>query len=341
MSMETKQYLKRECETRGLHFLGIVPLRVEKDYQRYLSWLEEGNGEGMPYLRKHLELRADPSQLLPGASSAIIVGKPYDLGDRKEGEVPRVAQYARLEDYHRSLLKNLTELAGCLPGKSRVIVDTAPVLERALAAQCSTGFIGKNTCFIHPTHGSFLLLGEILNDSPLEKDERLGPELYPQKTTLGGCGPCRLCQDVCPTGALDKDYSIDSRKCIAYWTIEHRGEIPLEYWPFLKDYYFGCDLCQIVCPYNHPRVKRTAEVEKKYPDLFQVATMSQNEYESYFSKTPLTRAKRNGLRRNALIAMHVIEHPQMHEALQRAERDAEEPVGGTIRMIRQQRGGIL
>ncbi len=318
----------------NLVYLGTVSLEVERAYQRFETWLAEGRAGGMEYLRKYPDLRNEPEKLLPGAKAALIFGLPYDLGDTKEIESPRVAQYARIEDYHRHLKKELEKVAASLPGTSRVLVDTAPVLERALAAKCKTGFIGKNTCFIHPKHGSFLLLGEIFTTGPVKIDLRNQPEVFAQKTSEGGCGPCRLCQDVCPTGALNKDYSIDAGKCLAYWTIEHRGPIPEEYWPHLKDYYFGCDLCQTACPYNHPRKKRSLLEGKPIPELFEIATMDEAFYQRCFGGTAMTRAKRNGLRRNALIALFVTGHPRMSEALEMASQDPTEPVGETIQTIR-------
>src|SRR5690606_6307703 len=136
------------------------------------------------------------------------------------------------------------------PGaRTRVMVDTAPVLERALAAKTARGFIGKNTCYIHPLLGSFLMLGVVLTDIPLPSDERV-PVDPARHLPSGGCGACRECQVHCPTGALDADYRIDAKKCLAYWTIEHRGVIPERFWPWIGTYYFGCDICQITCPYN-------------------------------------------------------------------------------------------
>jgi epoxyqueuosine reductase len=180
------------------------------------------------------------------------------------------------------------------------------------------------------------LLGEILTTRELPLDTPPAIELA-RKTTAGGCGPCNLCQVACPTGALDRAYSLDANRCLSYWTIEHRGTIPLEFWPHLAKYYFGCDLCQLACPYNRKGTVGRAPAfleERKLPSLFATATMSARDYEKWFGGTPLTRARRGGLRRNALIALAVTRDLRLNEALALAERDPEAPVGETIAQIR-------
>ncbi len=301
----------------GLVFLGESSLDLDLDFERFQKWLSDSKHAGMQFLEKYDDIRRDPKKLLPEANSACVVGLAYDQGDHwpmSDLESPRVAQYARFRDYHKlfkeKVEKVFFEYAAKTPDfKYRVCVDTAPLLERALAAKAGKGFIGKNTCYIHESHGSLLLLAVVLSNSPNPKKEDGAKD---------GCNTCTLCQVACPTGALNEDYTIDSRKCLSYWTIEHRGEIPLEYWPHLAKYYFGCDICQIVCPYNQEaRENRlSAKIEtRSYPDLPTVALMGEGEYEKYFGGTPLTRAKRTGLRRNALIAMTVMRHPELSRVL--------------------------
>ena len=215
----------------------------------------------------------------------------------------------------------------CLDKKLRfrVCVDSAPVLERALASKGSDGFIGKNTLFIHPQKGSYLLLAEIFVDIILPYDQRkiVNPAI---RSKDGGCGTCRRCQINCPTEALQLDYKIDARKCLAYFTIEHRGTIPVAYWKFLGKYWFGCDICQLVCPYNrnleYAKIK-AIEVKQNNFDLFSVATMNQAYYESQFGGTPMTRAKKQGLQRNALIAMIVTEDSRYQEAIKILKQDTD------------------
>lgn len=331
--------LSRLFDDEGLVFLGVTALEREPDFSRFQEWLSDGRHAQMSFLERNLELRADPRGLEPGSRRALVFALSYDLGDEKGAEGPRIAQYARLPDYHGLLWKKGERIVERLrqnhpEEKFRVVVDSAPVLERALAARTKRGFIGKNTCYIHPDKGSFLLLGEILTSLDLPVDTAPTVALD-QKSREGGCGPCDRCQVACPTGALDEAYRIDANRCLAYWTIENRGTIPFEYWPHLAKYYFGCDLCQLACPYNMKTgraVLPDGVEEKKYPGLFETATMDQREYEKYFAGTPLTRAKRNGLRRNALIAMAVTKHPRLEEAMATADREA--PVAATITQIR-------
>lgn len=326
-----------------LVLLGVVPLAYPGEGERFARWLDSGRQAGMAYLTKYRELRNDPSQLLPGARCAIVVGLPYSDGDKFPIEgPPRVAQYGRLVDYHKlfrekggRIADEMLRRSGATGHVARVLVDSAPLLERALAARTRVGFIGKNTCYIHPEHGSLLLLGEILTSLPLTTD--VPAAIDPAKHLPdGGCGKCDRCQVHCPTGALNEAYSIDSNLCLAYWTIEHRGVIPLKFWPWLKHYYYGCDICQTVCPYNKNATENRLPAgipKRSYPPLFEVATMDQAAYEKYFGGTALTRAKRNGLRRNALVAMAVTGDPRLGEAVELVGRDADETLLETIGLI--------
>ncbi len=330
--------LNQIIQEEGLIPLGIVPLFYSESYEHFRRWIDAGKHAGLQYLEKYEEVRKEPEKLLPGAKAAIIIALPYSQGDNwplEPGEEPRVAQYARFQDYHQVLQKTGTRLVKKLKEKIeldshsfRVLVDTAPILERALAAQTQSSFIGKNTCLIHPTHGSFLLLAEILTTYPFEFD---------QAEKKSECGSCTLCQVQCPTGALDEDYILDSNRCLAYWTIEHRGTIPEEFWPWLSKYYFGCDICQQVCPYNQEAKSYQLPakiIPKKMPSLFEVATMDQKNYEAYFGGTPMTRAKRSGLRRNALISLYVTQNPRLEEALDSVTKDGGYPLEETVIQIR-------
>jgi len=318
--------IEKAAQAQGLLLLGVASLECGDDYLRFREWLSQGRHGSMGYLERHPECRKDPRTLLPGARSAIVLGLPYSLGDSIVASPPKAAQYARFSDYHRLLKKKGEAIIKPFVGETdaaRICVDTAPILEKALAAKTSFGFIGKNTCYIHPKRGSFFLLAEILTSLEVPADEHVD---------LGGCGNCNRCQVACPTGALDTDYSIDARKCLAYWTIENRGPIPEEFWPWLALYYFGCDICQLVCPYNK-NASKTSLQERKFPSLYEIATMSQKQYEKFFGGTPMTRAKREGLRRNALIAMTVTSDPLLSKAMTEARLDAPYPVRETLDQI--------
>jgi epoxyqueuosine reductase len=304
----------------GLFFIGAADFDVSSDFTRFEAWLDEGRHGQMSWLENHKPVRANPALLRPGTQNALIFGLEYNLGDRwLRGDLratPKIAQYARLRDYHKALKDRLEGITATLVssrligGETRCAVDSAPLLERALAAKTGAVFIGKNTCAIHPKRGSFFLIGSILvrfaegvsipSAPPIPQDIR---------GESGGCGTCKRCQVHCPTNALNQDYVIDARRCLSYWTIEHRGEIPEEFWPWIGRYVFGCDICQLVCPYNRDlTVSATAKsltTQVGQTDLIDVVGMTQGDYERMFGGTPMTRAKRDGLRRNAIIALAV------------------------------------
>lgn len=329
----------------GLHFFGISDLNVSRDFQWYQEWIDESRNGSMDWMKNHLKIREKPALLLVNAQAALSFGFPYSLGDRWSlgiNDGPRIAQYARLKDYHKFLRVKLDRVKLALEQHLspaifdwRITVDSAPLLERAVAANSGGAFVGKNTCVIHAQKGSFFLLGEILTSRALHVPEKAAVESrHKPRTKNGGCGTCKRCQVHCPTGALDQDYRIDARKCLSYWTIEHRGEIPLEYWPWIGRYIFGCDICQLVCPYNrpgHPSPEaQSLETIKSTPDLIDMILMDQRRYEELFGGTPMTRAKRSGLRRNALIAAIVTKDPRLDMHVESLKLDDDPVIRGTV-----------
>ena len=329
-------------EEAGLVFLGIVDLDVNQDFQRFSDWLSNGQHADMHYLENYLDLRKEPKQLLEGAQTAIVVGYNYFQGRDQVNAPGKIAQYARLKDYHKfiksrckTIIEKISSEENFVNEKFRITIDSAPLLERALAKKTSRGFIGKNTCYIHPEQGSFFLLGEILTTIPFHIDTPTTVDPT-TRSPSGGCGSCKRCQVHCPTGALDEDYQINAKKCISYWTIEHRGAIPQELWPWLKTYVFGCDICQLVCPYNrgatatekNPLQKLNAQI-----DLYALATITQEKYEELLGGTPMTRAKRHGLRRNALISMYVNKDTRLQKALNFVTTDPHPVLEETAKQI--------
>lgn len=321
-----KDLLLKSFKDEGLEYLGTVKLGLEPDFDRFARWLDEKLHAGMSFMERNRGLREDPRQLLPSAETAIIFGWNYFLGDSLRSSAgPRIAQYARFRDYHKTMRQRAANAWGTFlqqagidsAPESRVCVDSAPVLERALAARTEAGFIGKNTLYIHPRKGSFLLLGEVLTNLSLPMDESASVDPG-QRTSSGGCGTCRRCQINCPTGALSEDYRLDANRCLSYWSIEHRGTVPEEFWPHFAKYWFGCDICQLACPYNRQIEAQHALSAPLVQNLrlFDVATMNEKVYVETFGGTPLTRAKRHGLRRNALIAMAVTSDPALSKALE-------------------------
>jgi epoxyqueuosine reductase len=339
-----REDLQKLCSDESLLLLGLVDLGPEPRFQMFEEWLSEGQHAGMQFLENNKHLREDPRGLLPDSVQALVFSLPYYQGDRLNAALKgeyRVAQYARLRDYHKSMKQKATRILALLqkqnPGlEGRVTIDSAPLLERALASRTMRGFIGKNTCFIHPDHGSLMLIGEILLSQQLTFSDPSSTVDPMQRTEEGGCGTCRRCQVNCPTGALDTAYKLDARKCLAYWTIEHRGTIPFEFWPYLPTYIFGCDLCQLACPYNRKALltQEPTRPDLINPDLFDLATMSQQRYEAWMGGTPLTRAKREGLRRNALIAMAVTGDKRLSEACVGVKAEDAEVLHQTLEQIK-------
>ena len=262
-------------------------------------WLDAGHAGTMSYLERGREKRADPARVLPGARSVVACALGYYQGREADGP-PGVARYAWGDDYHdvieprlRSLCDLITALA---PGaESRAYVDTGPLLERDLAARAGLGWVGKNTMLLHPDLGSFFFIGLVLTTAELEADASL-----PDR-----CGSCTRCLDACPTGAFLDPYVLDARRCIAYLTIEHRGPISAELRSGVGAWMFGCDDCQSVCPWNGraPVTTEPAFGPRRHASAIELLDLGETEYRETFRGSPLKRARREGLARNAAIAL--------------------------------------
>ena len=250
---------------RDLGFSGATIGRAELPAevgQRLLDWLAAGHHGEMDYMARHGLLRARPAELVPGALSVVSVRLPYrDPAARDmhavlaDGDKAAIARYALGRDYHKTVRNRLQKLADRLhaaagPLGYRVFSDSAPLMEVALAAQSGLGWRGKHTLLIHRDEGSFFFLGELLTDLPLPADAPVDAH----------CGRCTRCLDVCPTQAIVAPYQVDARRCISYLTIELAGAIPEPLRPLIGNRVYGCDDCQLVCPWNRFAVP-TAEVD--------------------------------------------------------------------------------
>jgi epoxyqueuosine reductase len=302
----TAARLKAWALEAGFDRAGVAVLERAAHGDDFVRWLDAGHQAGMSYLERRVEHRLQPDRLVPGARSVLCVALRYFVAEDEtlDGDLwPRVARYARGDDYHDLMGRRLealcTRIEGAFPGTvTRFYVDTGPVLEREWAARAGLGAIGKNTNLLHPTDGSYFLLGEIL----------LGLDLEPDVPLADLCGSCRACLDACPTGALKAPYVLDSRLCISYWTIEHRGAIPAEVRPLLEEWVFGCDVCQEVCPWNAGPQRATDPTlalpeSRRGLSLVDLLELGREDYETRFRRSPMKRAKRSGLRRNAAVAM--------------------------------------
>lgn len=246
----------------GFADIGIsnIDLSAEEDYLQ--KWLDAGYHGGMDYLEKHGMLRARPHELVPGTLSVISARMDYLPGDTSaierlaDGEAAYISRYALGRDYHKMMRKRLQKLAERIaeavgPFGYRVFVDSAPLLEKALARNAGLGWIGKNTLVINRKAGSWFFLGEILLDFPLPPN---------QEQPRNHCGTCSACLEICPTQAFVDANTLDARRCISYLTIEYKGSIDPELRPLMGNRVFGCDDCQLVCPWNR-FAKPTAETD--------------------------------------------------------------------------------
>ena len=317
----------------GFDVAGIARARPTPGAGRYRDWLQRGYHADMAWLAREPDRRSDPSRVVPDAKSVVVVGLSYFVDDppARLWDDPlrgRIARYAWGRDYHDELLPRLRELAAWIesetgrPVANRAYVDTGPVLERAWAEQAGLGFIGKHTLVIHPEWGSYLFLGELLLDLELEPD-------LPGNERLGTCGSCRRCQDACPTHAFPAPYILDSRLCISYLTIEHRGDIPDALRPKMKNWIYGCDECQSVCPwvrqFSKPGRTRFLRYDPDWaaPRLIDLLALDDAGFRERFRTSPIPRTKRRGLLRNACVALGNSGRPEAIPALERAARDPE------------------
>lgn len=301
-------WVKELALAAGFSRAGIATLTPSATAAANDRWLGEGGHSGMEYLARHAALRHDPRALLPAARSVLCVALDYappkdpTAAGSESDFWQGVARYARGEDYHGSMREKLgkvkTAIEAAVPGvEARICVDTAPILEREWAARAGLGSFGKNTNLLHPESGSFFLLAELL----------LSLDLTPDLPVADLCGSCTRCLEACPTGAL-APYRLESSRCISYWTIEHRGEIPLEARGRFGSWVFGCDICQEVCPWNGDPVGELAGEFATPParqelSLTDVLLGEEAELRQLLRGTPLLRPKVAGLKRNVAVAM--------------------------------------
>ena len=302
---------------QALGFVAVGIAAVEPmDPAALRDWLAAGYGAEMAFLHRHLPLRADLRAVLPGARSVICAAWPYAGPAAGEPLRGAVACYARGEDYHRVVAERLRvlwdEILREAPGETgRVFVDSGPLPERELARRAGIGWVGKQSCLIHPRLGSRFVLGEILTTLALP----------PTAPLAGGCGDCRRCLEACPTGALCAPGVVDARRCLSYLTIEHRGAMPRALRPCQGTRLFGCDACQDACPYNQATV--LPPIAPSALDLTALLTITPAEYTRRFAHTALARVKRAGLLRNACVALGNAADPAARPALAAALRDPE------------------
>ena len=297
--------VKAKARELGFDHVGIAPAGPSRHADYLRRWLDAGRHGEMAYLADRFAERADPAVYFPGVRTAICVGLNYrtPLEAVPDGAHGRVARYALGDDYHDRIKPRLYDLADWLrevaPGcETRCGVDTVPVMEKELAARAGVGWVGKNTCVIHPRDGSFLLLGEVLTTLDLPVDD----------PAVDRCGTCTRCLDACPTAAITAPYQLDATRCISYLTIEHRGEIAADLQRQMGDWVYGCDVCQDVCPWNRREALTDdpAFAPPRWPTgsvpVDEMLGWSTDDYHRHTRRSVLRRVKLPVLQRNAAIA---------------------------------------
>lgn len=298
------QWIKGRARDSGFELVGISPATIGLGAGRLMEWLACGKQGEMTYMAEHAAARSDPSKVLRGVKSVVMVA----LGYRSKEPAPRqsgfgrMARYAWGADYHDVMHVKLEALRCDLVARNpavraRCVVDSAPLMERDYAQLAGLGWIGKNTLLLNRELGSWFFLGALLIDCELDYD-------LPHSTDH--CGSCTKCLDACPTSAFDGPYQLDPRRCISYLTIEHKSAIPESQRPLLGDWIFGCDVCQDVCPWNgdtpvtsEPRFFPAADANPI--DLASLLQLDDAAFRRRFRGTPLFRAKIARVLRNAAI----------------------------------------
>ncbi|HEX7542177.1 MAG TPA: tRNA epoxyqueuosine(34) reductase QueG [Anaerolineales bacterium] len=326
--MSLTQAVKNQARRLGFSLAGITTPEPPPHWPIFQNWLSMGRQGSMDYLIDRR--RADPRLVLPECRSILVLAIKYpNPGSITQNEgTPlsgRIAAYAWGHDYHLVLPKRLKTLVSFIetqvggPVPQRWYTDTGPLLERDLAQRAGLGWIGRNTCLIHPKIGSYFLLAEILLGIELEPDLPFSADY---------CGTCTRCITACPTGCILSDRTLDARRCLSYLTIENKNEIPPDLRPQLGNRIFGCDICQQVCPWNRfanqahdPSFDARPGIPA--PDLVAELALKPQEFNRKFKDNPVLRSKRRGYLRNVAVALGNSGNPAALPALKRAVQDNE------------------
>ena len=298
--------IERFAKEIGFDGFGVTREVPTQSVEKYKNWLSLGYEGEMSYMRRNVEKRSNLDLVLSGVKSVVCLRTNYLTADKgmefvNDKEHGDISLYALNEDYHDVLVqrhqklekKIKEEFSGC---QTKPYVDTGPILEKSLAKNAGLGWIGKHTNLITESVGSYYFLSEILVDAVME----------PSEPSLDKCGTCRSCIDICPTRAIVAPYILDSRRCISYLTIELKGVIPLEFRKAMGNHIYGCDDCQIVCPWNSFAVKTDEEAFRARDGSFQLIELMRLDDEAFrkrFKKSPVKRTKRRGLLRNVAVAL--------------------------------------
>ncbi|MCR4341652.1 MAG: tRNA epoxyqueuosine(34) reductase QueG [Gemmatimonadaceae bacterium] len=305
--MRIEESIKSRARALGFDLVGIATLGPAETAPMFEEWIARGFAGDMAYLERGAEKRADPRRVFENVKSAVVVGMNYG------GKAPPgpVARYARGDDYHDVMTARLRELHAWLQTElgrdiaGKAYVDTGPILERDLARKAGLGWFGKNTMLLNPEIGSFFFLGALLLDLELEPDAPFEADR---------CGTCTRCLDACPTDAFVAPRVLDATRCISYLTIELKTEIPSEFHGAIGENIYGCDICQDVCPWNvrfatdarEPAFAARQGIAGKDARTLalQILGMDDATFRAAFRKSPMKRAKLQGLKRNAAVVLN-------------------------------------
>lgn len=296
-SLNFTQTLRSACENAGFSAVGLCPIGPADTYEAFQNWVKRTFHGTMTYLSDHRkDLRKNIQSVFPDAQSLVMVTWPYDAPP--QSGVPIAAYATQEEDYHHGIRRRLKDVLSDLQRtdpylKGWIFVDTHPILERDYAVQTGLGWVGKNTCLIHRDRGSFFTIGGMALNKPLD------PTSSPNRKSY--CGSCRQCLDACPTQAFNGPHQLDAKKCIAYLTIEYRGVIPIHFFKALKGHFFGCDICQTVCPWNRKWVQ-DSQGESRF-DAMAWLSLSPKAFKEKISGSALSRMRFDMMQRNAVIQL--------------------------------------
>ena len=281
----------------GFDACGIAEVATaDEACSNYDQWIAEGCQAGMNYMERHRDVRLNPKKLLAGARSIISVALNYYPAQKLSEDVPHIAYYAYGNDYHEVMKAKLKQLSAVIDGDCRAFADAVPLFERFWAVQAGLGWIGKNSNLIIPHRGSYFFLGEIITTAVFDYDKPFQKDL---------CGTCHKCLDACPTGALCERRRVDARRCFNYLTIEnHDAEIPSAEAAKLGNRFYGCDSCQIACPWNRFSIPTKEKAFEPSPDFLSLnyktlKNLTAADYQRIFGSSAMQRAKYDGLIRNA------------------------------------------
>lgn len=327
-----KDSILEEAHRLGFILAGVTTPAPTPHVKFFEDWLARGCHADMAYLAtdRARAARANPRLVLPECKSILVLGIPYNRSHpspsrNQEWGEGKIASYALGEDYHLVLPPRLQRLVQFIetqvghPVPNRYYTDTGPLLERDLAQRAGLGWIGKNTCLIHPQKGSYVLLAEILLGLELEPDAPFATD---------HCGTCTRCIEACPTDAILPNRSLDARRCISYLTIENKEAIPEDLRPQVQNWIFGCDICQQVCPWNKfsaPQGDASFQpgAGAAATDLIATLALTPQSFNRQFKRSPIQRAKRRGLLRNAAVALGNLGDERALPALENALNDSE------------------